>query len=117
MRLKHTKKEVICVDHTDLEELVNMVYTGLYPPYNFRWEFGEERGRVRKFEVGMGVLNKREQEQLDEFRRGVKVANILVVLLNDLCNQGIIIPGTYLIGVNCFNESILWGIIKFASKG
>lgn len=97
MELKHQVETFITVDYHDLEQYIYNHYQRLY-----NIVAGEE-GRndtQMKYTVVSEPLDEYDAEDVERFKSGKRVCFILRTILIDLCNNGKIIPGTYLIQIS-----------------
>ncbi len=98
MRLKHTVKAVIEVDYGDLEELIQEVY-GVK---EFSIPSSEEvsNGVCRKFSIAKEALNEYTVTSINKFKEEPEESSFMLrTLLVDMCSNGIIMPGEYLIKI------------------
>jgi len=104
-----TEDCVRTIGYNTLNHLIKMVY-GIYTTshgiarcfYDFNIVVMEEwnNDEMHRFNVRAEPLSKWDQEQLEDFMRDPYSAQYcLAVLLTDLCNQGHIDPGEYIIDV------------------
>lgn len=94
---KFEKFEVISVDYSDLEDLVQRVYS--QPDYSFvsSEELGNDSQKLYK---GIdGKLDKWEEDDIRSFRENGECNYKGNAILNDLCRNGYLQPGNYLIDI------------------
>lgn len=95
-KLKYKKETFFTVNYSDFEELVKKLY-GI----EYRFAAFEEcsNDTVHAFYRVNGNLSYYELEDLEDFKSGEKQSFMASILLADLCKQGYIEPGNYLIDV------------------
>jgi hypothetical protein len=94
--MKSVTKTVIKVNYFDLEEEVFAVFGQRYE-FVADQECGNDSDHT--FSVD-GSVDKYEQAKLEEFRATGRSRYLADALLNDLCRQGRIEPGSYIIHVS-----------------
>ena len=94
--LKVTKAEVFLVDYGYFERFVESVYKREY-----RFTAAEEipNDIEKMFDNITGTLDELEQEDIRRFREKGEYTFRTRAILDDLCNQGLIEPGHYVIRV------------------
>ena len=98
MPLKVNKKTVLKVDYNDLESFIFEVYGAEYEIAP-----GEEcnDGTNLKFLVEKEALNEYDLQRLNNWRMGEDMPDFLLhVILTDLCNNGKIEVGEYIVNVS-----------------
>ena len=89
------KETVLVIKSGNLNKFVQSHYG-----QKFEFEADQEtKSGWHLFNIFRGKLREFESRRLEQFKKGERVDLITSVLLLDLCNQGIIEPGTYLIEV------------------
>jgi len=99
--LKAGRTVHITTEYWDLEDLIKKVY-GIFDDRYFSIIAMEEwhNGSSHEFSVSRGPFNKWERADLDEFMQTSGSKNyMLYILLQDMCNQGHIEEGEYLVRV------------------
>jgi hypothetical protein len=96
--LKCKKVSHIAVEYRDLDKFIEEEY-GLK---DFSCFISEEMNEYAKytFIVSEGVLLPYDESRLDRFKSGQPEKYILQIVLQDLCNQNKIEPGTYLVSAS-----------------
>ena len=97
-------KTIFAVSYSNLEAIVNKAYGLSYKSYNERWSFiaDQEMGNDSDKEITIkeGQLDDYDQNQIDDFRNGNGGGSFMAhTIMTDLCNQGILAPGSYIISV------------------
>lgn len=97
-KLKFKEEKVFRVDYKDLDKLINKVY-GLK---DFEVVATEEASNDSTLSFG-GISSRKQDEydleMLNNFKQGINRRFCTHVILNDLCIQGIIPPGDYIVDV------------------
>lgn len=93
--LNATRRVMFEVDWHDLEEAINKHYG---KDYEFVPDIECGNDSSHDFRVD-GKVNQYDQERLDEFKETGDYNFLAGTLLNDLCRQGLIEPGDYLVQV------------------
>ena len=91
--LEYKKMEVFKVDYSEIENLVEKVYG-----HSFNFHADEEMGSdsYRLYNVN-GEVNESAEKALKEFKETGYNQFITRTLLNDMCRQGVIEKGNYLV--------------------
>lgn len=96
LELKCDKREAYFVEDWDFEKLVEKVYD-----QDYSYQADEEVHDVSKVYLNIdGKLDSWEEEQLESFKEDGYESYVSRALLQDLCRQGIIEPGNYVINAN-----------------
>jgi len=97
MELKCEKKVLIVVDCSDLEAFINKHYD-----HKIEIVADQETGNDVSITIKLSKVEMREfeQKQLDEYKKSGKGMYMLNTLMRDLCNQGILDAGEYLINMS-----------------
>jgi len=96
MKLNHTKEVMISVDYDDLEDLIREVYG---KPFQIVADQEWDNDSHYSFAVKKEKLEAGDLDELKSFKEDGKYMNITNILLTDMCNNGIIDEGEYLIAV------------------
>ena len=96
-KLKCKKRTVFWVDYYDFNSFVNDIY-GI----DYSFTASEESGNdtTHAFNKIDGKVDACDQEDLDLFKTNEKQSYMARILLNNLCKNGYIEPGDYLIKVS-----------------
>lgn len=96
--LKCKKISYIAVDYRNLDKFIEDEYS----LKDFSCFISEEMNEYAKytFIVSGGMLQPYDEEKLDRFKSGQPEKYILQIVLQDLCNQNKIEPGTYLVSAS-----------------
>lgn len=96
-KLKCKKETVIVVDYGDLDNFISKVYD-----VDFEVVADQElmNDVDKKISVKKSVLNKWEQQDLDDFKSGKIKTFMLYTLMTDLANRDLIEEGNYLIEIS-----------------
>ncbi len=98
MKLKTEQKITFHVDYYDLEEFINHHYS---PSIDFCFPADVESANdtSHTFELTFGdELSEWDLKKIEKFKQG-KGSYVTATLLQDLCNRGLIDPGSYVINV------------------
>lgn len=96
MELETKEETFICVDYNDLDKFINYSYSR----EDFYFVAEEECGNYTNIIFNVtGELSKWDVEDVRKFGSGENSSPGTRALLNDLCKQGKIKPGMYLIKV------------------
>ncbi len=95
-----TKVSVNAVSYREIEKLINEHY-GRGGKHAFNVVADQEWGNYEEHEVSVGKeeLDEYDAEQLTKFKAGNNPKYVLETLLQDLCNEGKLEPGDYLIKI------------------
>lgn len=99
MELKHEIKTVICVDYDDLGGLICKTYGVSDQFYDFVSDMECCNDSSHEFDVKKGDLFEWDKKELTKWKSGKHCVMMTETLLTDLCNQGIIDEGQYLVWV------------------
>lgn len=98
IKLKNLEKfEVISVDYGDLDNLVKEVYNNEDYEFVADEEMGNDSQKLYKDITGS--LEDYDEKELERFKSGERHSYNTRVILEDLCRNGHIEPGNYLIKV------------------
>jgi len=96
IELRATKMVSYVVDYNDLETFIDNVY-GKHFSFTEDQESGNDSSH--EFSVSKEKLDKYEQKKLEEFVNDGDYCFSTSLIMNDLCNKGLIKPGHYIIRV------------------
>ena len=97
MNLKHKKKNYIVVESSDIDKFIQKVYGQEF----FCASSEEMRGfNCKSFTVCKQTLDDYEFQKLEKFKQKKDNSIWLQTLLNDLCNNNLIVEGEYLICIS-----------------
>lgn len=95
MKLKATKEVVYKVSYRDVEELIEEVYKK-----DFELVADQEASNDSSIEIcGVDVDNVDDEEGIEEFKKTGRYSFLLDSLINDLCKNGHIEKGDYIIRI------------------
>lgn len=95
MKLKHKKKVVFEVDYTDLEEFIEEVYG-----HSIELVADQEWNNDESHPISISKKALSNPSKIKVFKETGKGDWLMYHLLEDMCNNGLIEEGHYLINVN-----------------
>lgn len=99
MKLTHTLETTITVEYDDLNLLICKTYDVAYGYYDIVSDQETKNDSICRFIVKKEPLDDYDQEQLDNWKSGTDYDFMTAIILNDLCNRGIIDSGKYYINI------------------
>lgn len=96
-KLKTKKIEYYEVDYRELEEFISGIYG---QKYEIVPDLELSNDCVEAIEVEPEPLEVYDQNKLKEWKTNGKGTYMFSILMTDLCNQGLIAPGNYLVSVS-----------------
>jgi len=99
MKLKHEKKTKICVEYTDLENLICEIYSVSNNYYDFVSDTEGRNNSIQEFKVKKGALDIFDRNELRKWKNGEGGDMMTQAILEELCDQEIIDEGDYSINI------------------
>lgn len=89
-----------CCDYIDLENFIKGVYGQLYEICPCEEVGSSQYAATYNMTIKKEELSKYDLERLEEFKSTGKGMFILRIILIDLCNRNLLLPGEYVINVS-----------------
>lgn len=97
-KLKFKEEKVFRLDHDELDRFIAKVY-GLKDFSVVMTEEASNDSTLSFAEISARKQDEYDLEMLDNFKQGINRRFFTHVILNDLCIQGLIPPGDYIVDV------------------